>query len=55
VTTMRYDLSKKSFVDITIYDMLGEVVHNLVNANESPSYKSIQWNATNTLKANRYQ
>ena len=27
--------------------MLGNVVHNLVNANESPGYKSIQWNATN--------
>ena len=36
VTTIRYDLSKESFVDITIYDMLGYVVHNLVNANESP-------------------
>ena len=55
VTTIRYDLSKESFVDVTIYDMLGNVVHNLVNANESPSYKSIQWNDTNALKANLYQ
>ena len=47
VTTIRYDLSKESFVDIKIYDMLGNVVYNLVNANESPGYKSIQWNATN--------
>ena len=47
VTTIRYDLSKESFVDITIYDMLGNMVHNLVNANKSPGYKSIQWNATN--------
>ena len=47
VTTIRYDLSKESFVDITIYDMLGNVVCNLVNANESSGYKSIQWNATN--------
>ncbi len=47
VTTIRYDLSKESFVDITIYDMLGNVVNNLVNTNESPGYKSIQWNATN--------
>ena len=47
VTTIRYELSKESFVAITIYDMLGNVVHNLVNANESPGYKSIQWNATN--------
>ena len=27
--------------------MLGNVVNNLVNANESPGYKSIQWDATN--------
>ena len=45
VTTIRYDLSKESFVDITIYDMLGNVVHNLVNTSESPGYKSVQWNA----------
>ena len=47
VTTIRYDLSKESFVDITIYDMLGNVVYNLVNTNQSHGYKSIQWNATN--------
>ena len=34
--------------------MLGNVIHILVNANESTGYKSIQWNATNTLKANLY-
>ena len=27
--------------------MLGNIVKNLVNANESSGYKSIQWNATN--------
>ena len=27
--------------------MLGNVVSNLVNANESPGYKSVQWSATN--------
>ena len=27
--------------------MLGNVVNNLVNANELSGYKSIQWNATN--------
>ena len=47
VTTIQYDLSKESFVDITIYDMFGNVVHNFVNANEFPGYKSIQWNAIN--------
>ena len=27
--------------------MLGNVVNNLVNTNQSLGYKSIQWNATN--------
>ena len=49
VTTIRYDLSKESFVDITVYDMLGNVVNNLVNTSESPGYKSVQWNATNSF------
>ena len=49
VTTIRYDLSEESFVDITIYDMLGNVVNNLVKTNQSSGYKSIQWDATNNL------
>ena len=47
ITTLRYDIPKDSFVSITVYDMLGNVVNNLINANQSSGYKSIQWNATN--------
>ena len=47
VTTLRYDLPEDGLVNITIYDMLGNVVNNLVNANQSSGYKSVQWNATN--------
>ena len=47
ITTVRYELPEDSFTNITIYDMLGNVVNNLVNTNQSPGYKSIQWNATN--------
>ena len=46
ITYIRYDLPEDSFVSITIYDMLGNVVNNLVNANKSSGYKSVQWNAT---------
>ena len=46
-TTLQYKLPQDSFVDVTIYDMLGNVVSNLVNANESLGYKSVQWSATN--------
>ena len=47
LTTLRYEIPEDSFVDVTIYDMLGNVVNNLVNANQSSGYKSVQWNATN--------
>ncbi|MEL1233718.1 MAG: hypothetical protein VW667_07385, partial [Candidatus Neomarinimicrobiota bacterium] len=43
ITTLKYELPKDSFVDVTIYDMLGNVVNNLVNANQSSGYKSVQW------------
>ena len=49
VTTLRYDLPKDDFVNITVYDMLGNVVSNLVNQNQNSGYKSIQWNATNSF------
>ena len=47
VTTLRYDLPEDGLVDITVYDMLGNVVSNLVNVNQSSGYKTAQWNATN--------
>ena len=47
VTTLKYDLSKDEWVTITIYDLLGNVVNNLVNGNQSSGYKSVQWNGTN--------
>ena len=47
LTTLKYDLLEDSFVEITIYDMLGNVVNNLVNRNQMQGYKSVQWNATN--------
>ena len=47
VTNISYDLTEKSFGNITIYDLLGNVVNNLVNTNQLSGYKTIQWNATN--------
>ena len=47
ITTLKYELLKDTYVDIIIYDMLGNVVNNLVNANQSFGYKSVQWDATN--------
>ena len=47
VTTLRYDLPEDAQVNITIYDMMGRVVKNLVNVHQNAGYKSIQWNGTN--------
>ena len=46
VTTLGYDLPKDGLVNITIYDMLGNVINQLVNEVQNSGYKSIQWNAT---------
>ena len=46
-TTLEYELPLNAFIKITIYDMLGNEVKNLVSTNQSPGYKSIQWNSTN--------
>jgi len=47
VTTLRYDLPENSFVNITIYDMIGRLVRNLVSTQQDAGYKSIRWDATN--------
>ena len=47
VTTLGYDLPKDGLVKITVYDMLGNVINELVNEVQNSGYKSIQWNATN--------
>ena len=47
VTTLRYDLPENSFVNVTIYDMLGRQVKTLVNQSQVAGYKSVIWNATN--------
>ena len=47
LTTLRYDLPEDANVNITIYDMMGRVVSNLVSSQQRAGYKSIQWNATN--------
>ena len=49
VTTLRYDLPEDAVVNITIYDMMGRIVSNLVSSQQRAGYKSIQWNATNNI------
>ena len=47
ITNLRYDLPEDALVNITIYDMMGRVVNNLVSNHQTAGQKSIQWNATN--------
>ncbi|MBI3766385.1 MAG: T9SS type A sorting domain-containing protein [Ignavibacteriales bacterium] len=44
-TTIRYELSKASKVTLTVYDVLGNKISTLVDANETAGRKSIEWNA----------
>jgi len=46
-TTLRYDLPEDALVNITIYDMMGRIVNNLLSSQQTAGYKSIKWNATN--------
>jgi len=47
VTTLSYDIPNEGFVDVTVYDMMGRTIKNLVRSDQSYGYKSIKWNATN--------
>ena len=49
ITTLRYDLPLDAFVTLSIYDMLGREVTQLVNTTQDAGYRSIQWNATDTF------
>ncbi|MCS5623052.1 MAG: T9SS type A sorting domain-containing protein, partial [Candidatus Marinimicrobia bacterium] len=46
-TIFRYDLPKNTNVKLTIYDLMGKIVKNLVSDQQNSGYKLIQWNSTN--------
>lgn len=45
VTTIRYDITQKSFVSITVYDVLGRRVATLVNEEKQPGSYQVDFNA----------
>lgn len=49
ITTIRYDLSVNTHVSITIYDILGRKVIELVNQNEEAGKKQVIWNGKNAM------
>ena len=46
-TSIRYNVDKFSKVNISIYDVTGKLVSNLVNSYKSIGNHSIIWNASN--------
>jgi hypothetical protein len=42
-TTIRYDLPKNSYVKVTIYDILGRLVTNLVEGAQTANRYSVEW------------
>ena len=47
VTTISYLIPTDGFVDVTIFDMMGREIKNLVSSKQPNGYKSIRWDATN--------
>ena len=47
-TTLQYNLPEDAYVSVTVYDMLGNRVCNLLNTNQYSGNRSLQWNATDT-------
>ena len=49
ITTLRYDLPEDNFVLLTVYDMLGRTVVQLVNTTQEAGFKSVQWDGTDSM------
>jgi len=46
ITSLRYDLPEQALVTLTVYDMLGREITQLINTTREAGYRSVQWNAT---------
>ena len=49
MTTINYELPRKGFVNIRVYDLMGRNIRSLLNMVQDAGYRSVQWNATNDL------
>jgi hypothetical protein len=47
ITSLRYDLPEQMQVTLTVYDLMGREVTQLVNTTQEAGYRSVQWDATN--------
>lgn len=46
ITTIRYDLPTEAQVNLTVYDMRGRVIEQLVDQRQVPGIYSVNWNAS---------
>ncbi|HCN24025.1 MAG TPA: hypothetical protein DIS65_01475, partial [Candidatus Marinimicrobia bacterium] len=46
ITSLRYDLPERAKVTLTVYDLIGKEVTQLVNTTQEAGDKSVQWDAT---------
>jgi len=46
VTSISYQLPKKSFVNLSVYNILGQIVTTLVNEEKEPGFYTINWDAS---------
>jgi hypothetical protein len=49
ITTLRYDLPEQSYITLTIYDMLGREITQLVSTTQEAGFKSVQWGGTDNM------
>ena len=45
LTILRYDMPEQAQVTLTIYDLIGREVTQLVNTTQDAGFKSVQWDA----------
>lgn len=44
-TTISFQLPKSSFVNLSVYNMLGQLVETLINEQKNAGYYTVEWNA----------
>ena len=49
ITTLRYNLPEHAQVTLTIYDLMGREVIQLINTTQDAGYRSVQWDATDSM------
>jgi hypothetical protein len=49
ITTLRYDLPSDALITLTIYDMLGREITQLVNTTQEAGFRSVQWDGTDSM------